>query len=59
MSKPNILYKCLSVGLERFAYAFERLIHHLHNFQKTAENLFILEILITVWITARAFEAIV
>ena len=49
---------CLSVGLKRFAYAFERPFHHFHNFQKTAENFFILEILITVWITARAFEAI-
>ena len=39
---------CLSVGLERFAYAFEKPFHHFHNFQKTAENFFILEILITV-----------
>ena len=44
--------------LERFAYAFERLFHHFHNFQKTTENFFILELLITVLITARAFEAV-
>ena len=49
---------CLSVGLERFAHAFERPFHHFHNFQKTAENFFILKVLITVWITARVFEAI-
>ena len=39
---------CLSVGLERCAYAFERPFHHFHNFQKTAENFFILKVLITV-----------
>ena len=53
----GFLYAC-PFTWKRFAYAFERLFHHFHNFQKTAENFFILEILITVWITAHAFEAI-